>query len=338
MRHKPSVLYSFFHFTFLGATLKWLTYNIQIRQTQNTMFTGSFSLHQTLAGHQNPIFAVERGMDANSIFTAGNDKGVVEWDLSEGKFKRILCSVPASVYTLHLLEDRGILVLGMRNGEVWCVDIAKQELIKKWKVESGAVFAIKSLSAKNELIAIGEEGYAYVWSLDSFDLLYRFKVSNTTVRTIEPHEETNQIAFGDKDGYIHLFDLEEFKEITKRQVHTMPVTSLMATETYLYSGGRDAQLYKLEHKDLANVQTLTPHMFTVYAIVAHPTLPVIATVSRDKSIKLWHKEDLRLLQNISIERGYEGHRLSINAAVWAGDQLITAGDDKLVKVWKVALV
>lgn len=46
---------------------------------------------------------------------------------------------------------------------------------------------------------------------------------------------------------------------------------------------------------------------------------------------------LSLLKNISIDRGYEAHRLSINTATWSGHQLITAGDDKLVKIWDVSV-
>jgi len=301
------------------------------------MYIIDVSLSATLSGHQNPIFAVSSGLQSSSVFTAGNDKGVVEWDLGSGKFKRILCSVPSSVYTLHLLPGSSILVIGMRNGEVWCVDVEQQTLLHKMKTEKGAVFAIRSLTKKRELIAIGEEGVAYVWSIDNFELLYRFRVSPTTVRTIEPFHGESQLAFADKDGYIYLYDVADFKEITKRKVHDMPVTSLASNELFLFSGGRDAKLYQLEQKDLSTVQELTPHLFTVYGILLHPTFPVFATISRDKSIKIWNSTSFALLKNISLDRGYDAHRLSINTAIWHGNQLVTAGDDKLVKIWNVEI-
>lgn len=300
------------------------------------MYNIDVSLSKTLIGHQNPIFTVIEGLGAGTVFTGGNDKGVVEWDLEKGEFRRILCSVPASVYALHLMREEGVLLIGLRNGELWFVDIEKQELIAKTQTEEGAVFAIKVLAEKREVIATGEEGFAYVWSLDTHDLLYRFRIAHTTVRVIEPYSNGNQLAFGDKNGFVHIYDTAEFREITKEQIHSLPVTALAAANASLLSGGRDAKLVRLAKHDLSVLQTITPHMFTVYSILPHPTLPIVATVSRDKSIKIWDAPSLTLLKNISLERGYDAHRLSINTAAWVGNQLVTAGDDKLVKVWQVS--
>ncbi len=294
------------------------------------------SFSQNLPGHQNPIFALSAGLDSSTIYSAGNDKGVVEWDLSEGKFRRILCAVPASVYALHLLKEQNLLVLGLRSGEVWVVDIKEQRLIAKLHTSKKAIFAIHSISEKNELIAIGEEGVAYVWSLDKFELLYHFRVADTTVRSIALYKGGNRIVFGDKNGFVHLFDVSDYKEITKSAVHSMPVTTLAVDDIYLYSGGRDAKLQQLNLGDLTSEESVSAHMFTVYAAIPHADIPILATVSRDKAIKLWNTTSLTLLKNISIERGCsDGHYLSINTAIWVGDRLVTAGDDKIIKVWDV---
>lgn len=301
------------------------------------MQTVQVSLAMTLIGHQNPIFALDYASPSATLFTAGNDRGIVEWDMNTGKFNRVLCSVPASVYVLHYLADSNTLLAGLRNGEIWLIDVEQQQLLKKLKVEKGAVFALSYLSEKNELLAIGEEGVAYVWSLDSFELLYRFRVSNTTVRSIQFDSENKELLFGDKDGHVYRFDAVEFKELHKEKIHSMPVTALLWTGAQLFSGGRDAQLYRLGKQDFSIQQNLTPHLFTVYEILQHPTAGILTTVSRDKSIKFWDSESLALLKNVSLERGFESHHLSINAAIYAGvnNQLVTVGDDKLVKVWNV---
>lgn len=295
------------------------------------------TLSQNLQGHQNPIFALSAGLDSSTFYSAGNDKGVVEWDLSEGKFRRILCAVPSSVYALHLLQEQQMLVLAMRSGEVWVVDIKEQRLVRKLLTGKGAIFSVQSIREKNELIAIGEEGVAYVWSLDKFELLYNFRVAETTVRCMALYSGGNQIVFGDKNGVVHLYDVSDFKEVTRSKVHSLPITTLVDDDIYLYSGGRDAKLHQLNLFDLTSKETIAAHMFTVYAAIPHRNLPILATVSRDKSIKIWDTPSLALRKNISRERGNEdGHRLSINTAIWVGDRLVTAGDDKIIKVWDLS--
>ncbi|SFS95342.1 WD40 repeat domain-containing protein [Sphingobacterium wenxiniae] len=296
-------------------------------------------LKHTLSGHQNPIFAVENGVLETSFYTGGNDKGVVEWDILSGKFKRILCAVPASVYALHRIVGTSLLAIGMRNGEVWLVDTETQTLEKKFKVDRGAVFSLQAIAEKQELIAVGEEGMAYIWSLENGELLYRFRITDTTIRTLALYPDQQQVVFGDKEGRLHLYAVADYQLLTKSAVHTMPVTALLATDTALYSGGRDAQLYQLGRQGLHVEQNLTPHMFTVYDILQYPGSNLLITVSRDKAIKFWDKSNLSLLKNVSQEKGFDSHRLSINAACIhsLSQQLITVSDDKLVKVWDVVV-
>lgn len=303
------------------------------------MYTIDVNLSKTLSGHQNPIFTVVESYDPQFIFTAGNDKGVVEWDLETGAFKRILCAVPASVYALYVIPNSTYLAIGMRNGEIWIVDIATQKLLHKLKVEQGAVFAMQSLTHKGELIAVGEEGYAYVWCMKDFQLLYRFKVSPTTIRCIALFPNEKQLLFGDKNGFVYVYDVSDYKQLFAEQIHSMPVTSLLVSETHAFSGGRDAQLMKLSQKDLHITQQITPHMFTVYDILSLPNVPILVTVSRDKTIKFWDSRDLTLLRNVGVDRGFDSHRLSINKAFWSTyrQQLITVADDKYVKIWNVSI-
>lgn len=296
----------------------------------------NINLNGTLSGHQNPVFALAiSSVDPNALFTGGNDKGVVEWDLESNSFKRILCKVGSSVYALLSIPGTSLLAIGMRSGQVLVVDTQNQSLKANLKVEHGAVFSIKTIPGKQEMIAIGEEGYAYVWSLENFELLYRFKVSNTTVRVIEVDKNNSTVAFGDKNGEIHLYHAHDFQEFKKRKVHELPVTSLQFDPAgNLLSGGRDAKLYKLD-ANLDTIQDIVPHMFTVYGISMNIEENLIATVSRDKTLKVWRLEDLALIKNISRDRGYDSHYLSINNMLWDQDRIFTVSDDKTIKLWKV---
>ncbi|XHR96551.1 hypothetical protein ACFJIV_07785 [Mucilaginibacter sp. UC70_90] len=71
-------------------------------------------------------------------------------------------------------------------------------------------------------------------------------------------------------------------------------------------------------------------------IAFHPTLPYFATASMDKSIKIWGSDDFKLYKNISREKGYPGHVLSINKLAWGtSDQLLSVSDDKKIISWEI---
>ena len=99
------------------------------------------TLAATLTGHQNPIFALALDFQGTTLFTGGNDKGVVEWDLTSFSFKRILCKVDASIYSLLRIPDSPWLAVGLRSGEVLIVDIHEQSLKARLHTQSGAVFS-----------------------------------------------------------------------------------------------------------------------------------------------------------------------------------------------------
>lgn len=292
------------------------------------------SLQGTLTGHQNPVYTLEVDDSEHLLYSAGNDKGIVEWDLVSKQFKRVLCAVPASVYCLRLIPNTDWIAAGMRSGELYIIERSKPQLIAKLKVDKGAIFNIQVLASKNEIIAIGEEGKAYVWSLDGFQLLYTFQVSKDTVRTITVSEEKNRIAFGDKKGVVYLHDATDFHLIAQSAHHDMAVSSLLFQGDYLYTAARDARMYKLALPALKKEAEVTPHFFTIYGICAVEDL--LVTVSRDKTIKLWD-QNFRLLKNVSQDKGIDSHQLSINSVVYdkAINLLCTAGDDKQIKIWSI---
>ena len=47
----------------------------------------------TLSGHQNPIFTIENSQKSGIVFTGGNDKGVVEWQIKKPGYIKVIFQV-----------------------------------------------------------------------------------------------------------------------------------------------------------------------------------------------------------------------------------------------------
>ena len=295
------------------------------------------NLSATLPGHQNPIYSMVVDVANNKLYSAGNDKGIVEWNLETKQFSRVLCAVPASVYQMRILASSGYLVAALRKGGLLVIDREETKLIAKLEVQSGAVFALAIIDFKNEMIAVDESGMAYVWSLEDFKLLYSFRVSSQTVRSIAVSKENQKIYFGDKSGTVHVHNLMDYHQEFSLKVHEQNVTSLCLVGNKLISGGRDAKMYQLHLETLEKEREITPHMFTVYGIEEVEEGELFATVSRDKTLKVWDRE-FKLKKNLSRDKGIDSHTLSINTMAFNAvtKELYTAGDDKLIKVWQIS--
>ena len=291
----------------------------------------------TFSGHQNPVYALANSDKAGIFFSAGNDKGVVEWSLDEMAFVMVKTPVQSSVYCLHGANDK--LFIGERSGAFFVYDFIKQEIVVRVNAHPKPIFDIKVVKSKNELLTTGEDGTVAVWSLIDFSEIYRFQVAYNTVRCMAISPNEKEIAFGCKDHVIRIYNLADYSLKQTLEGHSLPVTSLAyhPEGKYLISGSRDAQLkiWGLPNYDL--VQTIPAHMFTIYNIAFHPTLPYFATSSQDKSIKLWDAENFKLYKILSLDKGEFGHTHSINKIIWSkdGKYLISTGDDKKVMIWSM---
>jgi len=290
----------------------------------------------TLSGHQNPVYALANAADGRGFYSAGNDKGVVEWSLDTMAFVKVLVPVQSSVYALHRLDN--LLFIAQRSGLILVFDLTSSQVTATLTFHKKAVFALKTIGYKQELLSTGEDGTVAVWSLKDYSLLYSFPVINDTVRTIAVSNDESEVALGSKDGVIRIYSSLDYELTRELRVHKMPVTSLQYSPDgrYLISGGRDAQLkvWSLPAYELVN--NIAAHMFSVYAIAYHPTLPYFATCSQDKGIKLWGSDDFKLYKILSLEKNTEGHFHSINKLIWSADgrYLISTGDDRQVMVWE----
>ncbi len=291
----------------------------------------------TFTGHQNPVYALGKSDKDGIFFTAGNDKGVVEWSLKKMAFVMVKLSVQSSVYELHNYNNQ--LFIGERSGTFSVFDFIKQEVVARVNAHSKPVFGMQTIASKHEFLTSSEDGTVGIWSLTDFTELHRLPISYTTVRCIAVSPDEKEVAFGCKDNTIHIYDTEDYSMKHVLTEHTQAVTSLAyhPAGKYLISGSRDARLKVWALPNYELQESIPAHMFGIYGIAFHPNLPYFATCSQDKNIKLWDAENFKLYKILSIEKIGVGHTHSINKICWShdGSKLISTGDDRNVMVWEM---
>ena len=181
-------------------------------------------LTNTLSGHQNPVYALARATQANGFYSAGNDKGVVEWSLDKMAFVKVILPVQSSVYALHRYQN--LLFVGQRSGLILVFDLQQNLAVATLRFHQKGVFDIKTIPSKNEVISTGEDGNIAVWSLKDFSLLYDFNVLPNTIRVLAVSNNEKELAVGAKDGVIRIYNAQDYTLIHVLEEHTMPITAI----------------------------------------------------------------------------------------------------------------
>ncbi|RZK16654.1 MAG: WD40 repeat domain-containing protein, partial [Pedobacter sp.] len=163
---------------------------------------------KTLSGHQNPVYALANSDDNNTFFSAGNDKGVVEWSLETMAFVKVKLPVQSSVYYLHYYNNQ--LFVGERSGAFSVYDFQEDKVVTRINAHTKPIFNIQVVKSKNELITTGEDGTVAVWSLNDFTEIYRFQAAYDTVRAIAISPDETEISFGCKDHLIKIYNLSDY--------------------------------------------------------------------------------------------------------------------------------
>lgn len=290
-----------------------------------------------LEGHNNPIYAVVAHPEKNLCYTAGNDKGIVEWDISHQKFSRLFTEVAQTVYCLEIIISQNVLLAGCNNGQILIFDLETTQLKSTINLNS-PIFCLKYQAHKNELLASIDAGEIFIISTAKNIILHQFHSGFQKIRSLDFNLSLNLLAVASNDNSVRLYNLNDYTFIQQIEAHTMGVGAVAISpdgETVI-TGSRDAHLKVWDTVSWICKKDITAHLFAIYHIAFHPTLPYFATCSRDKTIKIWRTSDYSLLKNLSIDKDINGHRLSVNQICWSanGENLISVSDDKLVKLWK----
>lgn len=290
----------------------------------------------TLPGHSNPIYTVISHPFKPLFYTAGNDKGIVEWDIQTKLHTRVFKNVKRTVYALAIVEESNSLYAGCNDGSLLIFDLETANLKATLSLGS-PIFCLKYVSEKKEMLCTTDKGTIFILSTVDNKLIHQFQSGDAKVRSVAIHNKLGLLVSVSNDEYVRMYRLDDFTLIEEFRAHANGVGSVSFSPdgTQLITGGRDAHLNIYNVFDCSLVQKFAAHLFAIYQITFHPTQPFFATASRDKSIKIWRSEDFSLYKVLSIEKAREGHILSVNDIAWSNDgaNLLSVGDDKQVKVW-----
>ncbi len=289
-----------------------------------------------LQGHQGSVFGLVQGRDAQHILSSGGDGWVVEWNLDKPDLGKLMAKVDTQVFSLATIPDSLRAVVGDMNGGVHWLDFSDVNATRDIAQHLKGTFSIRYF--EELLWTAGGDGTLTQWNPDTMRTLNSIQLSTHSLRVLATCASRSEIAVGTSDRYIYIVDSQTLDIKTRiENAHQNSVFALCysSDNRYLISGGRDAQLrvWNIEN-NYECISEQSAHWFTINDIAYHPTQPVFATASRDKTIRIWDGVTFELIKALDTIRD-GGHINSVNRLLWTpdGQQLISCSDDRSLIVW-----
>ena len=292
--------------------------------------------HQ-LTGHRAAIYALVPTTNPGTFYSAAGDGWIARWDIAFPEEGHLVATTHSQIFSLLNLQSSNLLVAGTMDGGVHWIDPSIPDATRNIAHHKKGTFSFLHLD--DFLFSGGGSGMLTRWDISSNRSLESLRITDKSVRCLIHDPKSGCILAGCSDGAIHIVDPKDMSlvdTISNADEHSVFSLGLTPDGKYLISGGRDARLRIMDTtSDHQIVHAIPAHWYTINAIAMHPSLPLFATASRDKTVKIWCAQDFRLLKVLDNAR-YKGHLNSVNRLLWLSDNiLLSAGDDRTIIAWTV---
>ena len=289
----------------------------------------TFVKSKEIIGHSGQIFSI--AFDGNFIYSSSADKFVTRWDFHTGLQDKFAIRFEQSPYSISLISNDEKLAVGLENGDLHIFDLRDRKEVKFYQQHKSGVFYLKENKSKNQFYSSDADGNLAVWNSDSLKLDVFLPFACGKIRRMSLNSDESKLYLACQDGFVRVLETEFYNLIEEFFAHEGGTTSISLdreNENYVFTGGKDAYL-KVWNLNSNQCDKIIPaHNYAIYDIlfVQNETL---VTISRDKSIKIWDRESLRVLQKIDAKS--KGHKHSVNSIVKLNDSsFATASDDKTI--------
>lgn len=290
------------------------------------------------SGHKDAIYTLCRAADADKFYSGGGDGLVVEWNHREKGDGKVIVQVNRPVYSLCLRKEQGLLYCGAASGNLHVIDLVLGKEIRNIEAHAAGIFDAKMID--NLLVTGGGDGYINVWDPDTLVLLHHIEASDKSIRSLSAGNSGTMMAAGSSDHKLRVYDTHGYQLLKTVDAHANSVFTVAFTPdgSEILSGGRDAMLRSwLVGNEYRMDIDIAAHTLHINHIEFNPGGNLFATVSMDKTIKIWETKNMHLLKVIDKQRN-DGHLSSVNKALWlSNDQLLTCSDDRSIMHWGIDL-
>lgn len=277
---------------------------------------------RTLSGHKKAVASITVTVDGRFIVSGSDDNTVKLWDISTGKLIRTFSGHSAGITRVAITKDGRYALSGSFDKTVKVWELATGRLITTF---SGHSDYIRSISIHNDgqhVVSVGNENILKVWSLLDGSELNSYK--GITSAIVLPDQFVLAVY---KNNTIAVFDVLSGQVTNKIVSFTPSVTHVVAFHTgnNIIVGDSEGVLTEWEIAGGCVNKRYLKHNDKVSSMAISNDDRYIASVSDDKSVKVWDKSTGKLLN------AFTGYNTVLQSVAITPDRkyLLCGGHEKL---------
>lgn len=284
---------------------------------------------QLHSAHAGAIYAIAPLGDG-AVLSGGSDGMVFAWDRERPDEVRAVAKAPSPV--LAILPHGDLLHIGTSAGELIIIDLGAKRPAQQVLAHGKGIYAITGVG-QDHFACAGGDGVLSIWDRTGSTGYTRQRMipmCDAKLRGLATSTSNDHLAVACGDGTVRVLDTTRYNEVATFAGHSGGANTVAfhPSRSALVSGGKDGYLRVWDlRSDHREVMAIAAHRSTIYGIAFDVQGLLCASVSRDKTVKLWDATTLD-----PIARG-TAHSHSVNALCWQAGELFTGGDDRRLIRW-----
>ncbi|MDB4516632.1 WD40 repeat domain-containing protein [Crocinitomicaceae bacterium] len=255
------------------------------------------------------------------------------WDARDGSNLRTIGLDRGPVWVVSWSPDGEYVAFGDHDGTLTVLETRGWQVKRKFERQSGMLRKIVWAHGSNRLATGDEYGALRVWDLDSGRLQYTARPHTGNIADLSWSPDDQYIATASWDQTAVISDSKSGELVYRLEGHSAYVTCVAwSSDGKAIATGSSSEpnllLWRMEGG--SSPVAAIGHRLAVEKIEWSPALPLLASASKDDTVRVW--DETGTLIHVFEMRGSGSPDL-----MWSGDgSLLAAANDESVSIWDFA--
>lgn len=253
--------------------------------------------------HESPVLCISFNKTSEVLASASEDAVIKIWNIKTGECIRKIDSAHSkAISCISFSDDSSQILSASHDASIRIYGLQSGRVLKTFNGHQSFVNSAFFTSDMTKIVSASSDATIKVWDIKTMECQLTFfpdaKKASKTAHHAPIHSalplpggELQEIVICSASPIIHVNDLEGnlLKTITNNAANATDFVYCVPSVSgnYLYAVGEDHSLYVFDTQTTKLDHVLQLHKKSVLGIIHHPSQNLLASWSRDGTLKLW---------------------------------------------------